>query len=326
MEIDNIMKPLVSLCILTYNHEKFIHETLEAACAQDYTNLEIIVSDDNSTDNTFSIIQEYFEHYNGHHKILINRNKTNLGLIPHINKCLYEMSHGDYVVLHGGDDVSMSDRVTQSVNLLKNSRSHCVTLNMNYIDDTSKDLCRTFYSKEDGMIYYTIDDYINGSYHQVPGASRAVSRKLLDLFGPFCSDAQTEDTTLNFRALLFGGIIVSYKIGINYRIHSSNLSSFSNLMTKFNPDNIYHQYLVDLDTSLNVGLISIASYNIIKTTLDDWLKFEQLKRLLYANGCFFVKTRMLIKELLILNFRKSKKKRIELVKIYFGSIKRKYIE
>jgi glycosyltransferase involved in cell wall biosynthesis len=51
--------PLVSLCIFTYNQEKYIREAVEGALSQDYPNLEIIISDDNSTDSTYDRTIDY---------------------------------------------------------------------------------------------------------------------------------------------------------------------------------------------------------------------------------------------------------------------------
>ena len=47
--------PLVSFCILTYNQEKFIEDAIKGALSQEYDNLEIIISDDGSTDRTYDI-------------------------------------------------------------------------------------------------------------------------------------------------------------------------------------------------------------------------------------------------------------------------------
>ena len=68
------MKPLVSFCIITYNQENYILDALNGAVNQDYENLEIIVSDDCSKDNTFGVIENFVKTYQGRHKIILNRN------------------------------------------------------------------------------------------------------------------------------------------------------------------------------------------------------------------------------------------------------------
>ena len=54
-------KPLVSVIVPTYNGEKFISQTLESIISQDYENLEIVVVDDVSTDNTVEAVQKILE-------------------------------------------------------------------------------------------------------------------------------------------------------------------------------------------------------------------------------------------------------------------------
>lgn len=59
------MNPLVSFGIITYNQEQFILDTLKGAVSQEYDNMEIIVSDDNSTDKTFEIVESFVKSYEG---------------------------------------------------------------------------------------------------------------------------------------------------------------------------------------------------------------------------------------------------------------------
>ena len=65
-------KPLVSYCIVSYNAEKFIQEAIESALNQDYYPMEIIISDDCSTDNTYEVIKNVTSEYKGDKKIIIN--------------------------------------------------------------------------------------------------------------------------------------------------------------------------------------------------------------------------------------------------------------
>jgi cellulose synthase/poly-beta-1,6-N-acetylglucosamine synthase-like glycosyltransferase len=62
--------PLITLFVYAFNHEKFIREAVEGAFAQTYNPLEIILSDDCSTDRTYEIMQEMAERYSGPHKVI----------------------------------------------------------------------------------------------------------------------------------------------------------------------------------------------------------------------------------------------------------------
>ena len=64
-------RPLICFGLLAYNQEPFIREAVEGALAQTYAPLEIILSDDCSTDRTFEIMQETVAAYRGPHKVVL---------------------------------------------------------------------------------------------------------------------------------------------------------------------------------------------------------------------------------------------------------------
>jgi len=115
--------PLITFILFSYNQESFIRESVHAALKQTYSPLEIILSDDCSMDDTFTIMEEMAAAYRGPHKIVINQNQENLGIVPHLNKLFMEFAHGELVVLAAGDDVSYSFRTESLVEAwLKNGK------------------------------------------------------------------------------------------------------------------------------------------------------------------------------------------------------------
>ena len=104
--------PLVTFALFAYNQEKYIREAVEGALAQTYEPLEIIISDDCSTDHTLDIIVEIISKYNGPHKIFLNKNSRNLGLAEHVNKVV-SLSSGDLIVAGSGDDISYPFRTSE---------------------------------------------------------------------------------------------------------------------------------------------------------------------------------------------------------------------
>ena len=93
------MKPLVSICIPAYNNAAFIRATVESALAQTYENLEVLVIDDCSSDNTAEIISSIQDS-----RLRLIRNETNLGMTGNWNKCIEE-ARGEFVKLLCGDDI-----------------------------------------------------------------------------------------------------------------------------------------------------------------------------------------------------------------------------
>jgi hypothetical protein len=91
--------PLVSICIPAYNVEHFIRETLESALAQDYPNLEIIVSDDASTDRTPEIVAGYESK-----GVRLIKQAKNLGMTANMNAAV-RASQGKYAFKLDSDDL-----------------------------------------------------------------------------------------------------------------------------------------------------------------------------------------------------------------------------
>ena len=82
------MKPKVSIMIPVYNQEDYIANTIQSALNQNYNNIEIIISDDASTDNTSQIIKDFLPNQ----KIKYFRNQVNIGRVKNYRKLLYNTS------------------------------------------------------------------------------------------------------------------------------------------------------------------------------------------------------------------------------------------
>lgn len=109
------MKPLASIILVSYNQEKFIIDALKSATSQTYKNLEIIASDDASTDRTYELISSFKSQYNGPHKLIINQNTSNLGVGGNYAKAT-SLTRGELIFVAGGDDISLPHRVETVMN------------------------------------------------------------------------------------------------------------------------------------------------------------------------------------------------------------------
>ena len=104
-------RPLVSLCVLFYNHRRWLGAALDAAFAQTYRPLEVVISDDASTDGSSELIRDYIAACApGDVMVVYNRNPENLGILGNWMKAA-SLSHGELLVMAGGDDVSLPERV-----------------------------------------------------------------------------------------------------------------------------------------------------------------------------------------------------------------------
>lgn len=115
--------PLVSIAILTYNSSKFIAEAIESAMSQDYPNIEIVISDDASTDNTIDILAQYAADYPN--KIRVLTNEINTGPVNNWFKCIWACC-GEYIVALAGDDKFLPSIVHKQVAQMENDPNNII--------------------------------------------------------------------------------------------------------------------------------------------------------------------------------------------------------
>lgn len=244
-------KPLVTLCIFAYKAEEFIEETIKGAFSQTYDNLEIIISDDNSPDNTFDVIERVVSDYNGPHKVIINKNEKNLGIVAHITKLIH-MASGQYIATNPGDDVSTPNRISDTVNYFQNDEIQMVTFSRTDIDEHSVRVGDNI--ADNDKLYSLNKEYISTNSFMVGGTGVAFRADIFKTFGDLNDDAQTEDSSIRLRALLLGYIVYSKKVGVLYRIHGNNISIGDNQF-RLKTDLIAKQYTDDIYKAFNNGVI-----------------------------------------------------------------------
>ena len=113
-----IFKPKVTIMIPTFNQAAFIREAIDSALAQTYSNLEIIVGDDASTDATSQILEKITDS-----RLKYVRNVNNIGRTANYKNLLYYHATGDYVINLDGDDYYIDpDFILNAVGLLDNNK------------------------------------------------------------------------------------------------------------------------------------------------------------------------------------------------------------
>jgi glycosyltransferase involved in cell wall biosynthesis len=134
-----LQTPLVSIFICTYNQEKYIEETLDSFIMQDCNfNYEIVIAEDNSSDQTLEICREYKRKYRG--KINILSRQKNLGLIENffrgITKC-----KGKYIAMCGGDDYwTDKTKLQKQVDFLESNDDYVITYTDSVMKTNSGDI------------------------------------------------------------------------------------------------------------------------------------------------------------------------------------------
>jgi glycosyltransferase involved in cell wall biosynthesis len=105
--------PLVSVVISIYNNDWFLVEALQSILNQTYSNFEILIVDDGSTDNSLELIHNFTDE-----RIKVITNQQNIGLTRSLQKAV-RLSQGKYIARMDGDDISLIDRLRKQVDFLE---------------------------------------------------------------------------------------------------------------------------------------------------------------------------------------------------------------
>lgn len=221
--------PLVTMRVLTYNQERYIADAVKSVLAQDYPNMEIILSDDCSTDNTYAIMERLAKEYKGPHTIILNRNEQNIGLRSHSNK-VDAMSHGELLTGNAGDDISLPNRVSTCVEImLKHPEVMSLSTEVDYIDGEGNPIPNQheLHVRKGDYALLTMTEYLNyqlKDFYLFPGATRMRRRKLIESFPPL-ETAPDEDIYWFIRSLYVGSVAFIHQPLLKYRRHETNITT-----------------------------------------------------------------------------------------------------
>jgi glycosyltransferase involved in cell wall biosynthesis len=105
--------PKVSVLIPNYNYARFIGEAIESVLNQTYTDFELLIVDNHSTDNTDAVVAPYLKDT----RVRFIKNPRNIGMVPNFNKCL-ELAKGEYIKFLLSDDIFHPELLSKFVKVL----------------------------------------------------------------------------------------------------------------------------------------------------------------------------------------------------------------
>ena len=105
--------PAVSVILTSFNHEQYIRESIDSVLNQAFTDFELIIWDDCSSDNSWNLITQYSDP-----RIKAFRNEVNKGPIEGVNKAISEVAAGEYIAIHHSDDVWEVEKLKKQVAFL----------------------------------------------------------------------------------------------------------------------------------------------------------------------------------------------------------------
>ena len=192
-------RPLVTFALFAYNQERYIREAVEGAFSQTYEPLEIILSDDCSSDRTFEIMQEMAAAYEGPHQVRVRRNENNLRLAQHLNT-ISQISTGTIMSWAAGDDIATPHRTSKFLEIFNNnSEIDFVHSALEHISEEGHHL--KFHFHESKIRQPNIMDAIRGKSRITISQSCAFRCHAFESFGPLNASVTQEAMVMGFRAV-----------------------------------------------------------------------------------------------------------------------------
>jgi len=243
-------KPIVSVIVITYNSEKFILQTLESIKLQNAKNIELIISDDNSLDNTVELCENWIEKnkYN-FLKAIIIKSKINTGIVENCNRGVYS-SKGEWIKLLAGDDFLKENYILNTVKYINNNPlAKLIVSKVIAFKDTDTVLFEwpkyQLPKKFKSQLYLLL----NGGFIKAAGV--IVKKELLIAVGGFDNSFPLlEDDPLWLKCILNGDkFYYNQDASVYYRIHDNSISNpniqgldnsdFINSLTRFKKEKIF---------------------------------------------------------------------------------------
>lgn len=209
--------PLVTVIISSYNHARYIEASIQSVLDQTYPNIELLVYDDGSRDNSVDIIQRLADRHG-----FFFQAQTNQGLSRTLNAGL-ERARGQFIAPFGSDDVMLPDRFTRQVPwLIQHSDVGIAAGNIVKIDENGNQLrAKRQHCYPEKIIGF---EELFVGWKNVPPAPTLLFRKeALQSCGGFNPDIRLEDLYIELKITELGWQLGMMKDTLAYyRVHTSN--------------------------------------------------------------------------------------------------------
>lgn len=230
--------PLVSVLILSYNQSDYILEAINSVLSQTYKNIEIILLDDCSVDDTKRIIQKLEMPENL--KFISIFNEKNLGIVKNLNQGC-RLAKGKYIALLAADDKWTETKLEKQVDFMERNTDVVITGGyMNIIDSNGKII---YQEDEHNLILknLTFEQIIQDNI--LPAGSLLLRRDYLESVNFFDERFYYEDWPLLLKTLSNHKKVVKLPfVFLIYRKHSSNTGSVKNIKFAYEQLRVVMQY------------------------------------------------------------------------------------
>ena len=219
---EKIEEPLVSIAIVTYNQEKFLRECIDSCLKQEYSNCEIVVADDGSTDGTRQLLNDYKSRNPQKFKLLLS--DKNRGITKNSNAAHFAC-RGKYIAWMGGDDLMLPNKIRLQVDYMESNPACSICYHdLEHFESTSGKIIKYTSDHIKPSRYYMRDlvrlGTINGA------CSTMVRRNKTPSFGYRETLPVASDWMYWVDTLATGGYMMGLDICLGrYRRHTGNVTN-----------------------------------------------------------------------------------------------------
>jgi glycosyltransferase involved in cell wall biosynthesis len=230
-------KPLVSIALATYNGSRYLRAQIDSVLNQTYQNIELIISDDCSTDNTRSILKSYEK---SHPFIHLNFNKKNLGYLKNFEKAI-SLCKGDFVALCDQDDIWVPNKIDRLVEKIGNH--DIIASDLSVIDSSDKIISPSLIDYQGFIIPSTAEQFRFLVFrNSFTGCTMLIRQDLISESLPIPKEAIVHDWWFAIHAARRNGIKFIKEPLVKYRQHQDNAIGAKKKHTK----GTFAAYLVNI--------------------------------------------------------------------------------
>jgi glycosyltransferase involved in cell wall biosynthesis len=292
------MGPLVSIIMPAFNCEKYIFQAITSILSQTYSNIELIIADDASTDKTRNIINSFSDR-----RIVKIFNQENIGNIRTTN-ILFGICKGEFITIQDADDWSSIERIERQLDALQKDDALFLCGTNNY--DTFED--GTVYGESNYLLDYNEIKNILPDSFPICCATMFFRRELLDTIGGYPDFFSTHNVS-SADYYWYSKIVEKYKvINLPFTLYFYRhvKGSFSNKVQISNSKQFYAldliKRIIEIRKYSGIDILednSIELTNLIKTFEDPFIRDPLLVEKKNIERAFYYRDYGLMRSLII---------------------------
>lgn len=273
--------PLVSVVIPCYNHENFVQDCIQSVIDQSYENIELIIIDDGSKDNSVIKIQEMVELCRQRFFRFEFRHRPNEGLSSTLNEAL-DWCQGDYYSAIASDDMMLKDKTKNQIQFMEKNKNIVAVFGGVKLIDENNLVIGDVLKKEKKYCFKEIIMH----EHKLPAPTQMIRMGSLKNVGGYNSDILIEDWYMWIKLSELGDLFYMNKLFCLYRQHENNISKKIKIIQNGRldvlshfKDSIYYQKAFKKIERMN---------NIEDILMSDQVKFVKIIHILISSPLYSI--------------------------------------